>query len=89
MYGFFLSVTNIPRQLSAFVEDLDAAPFLVVAMVFLIYLVLGALMDEIAILVIMTPVMYPIVTSLGYDGVWFGIVSIMMLLNGLLTPPVR
>jgi tripartite ATP-independent transporter DctM subunit len=88
MYGFFLSVTHIPRQLSAFVDDLDAAPFLVVATIFLIYLVLGALMDEIAILVIMTPVMYPIVTSIGYDGVWFGVVSIMMLLNGLLMPPV-
>jgi tripartite ATP-independent transporter DctM subunit len=88
MYGFFLSVTNIPRQLSEFVDDLDAAPFLVVAMIFLIYLILGAMMDEIAILVIMTPVMYPIVISLGYDGVWFGVVSIMMLLNGLLTPPV-
>lgn len=88
MYGFFLSVTNIPRQLSGFVDGLDVAPFLVIAAIFLIYLVLGALMDEIAILVIMTPVMYPIVISVGYDGVWFGVVSIMMLLNGLLTPPV-
>jgi tripartite ATP-independent transporter DctM subunit len=88
MYGFFLSVTNIPRQLSEFVDDLDVAPFLVVAMIFLIYFALGTMMDEIAILVIMTPVMYPIVISLGYDGVWFGVVSIMMLLSGLLTPPV-
>jgi tripartite ATP-independent transporter DctM subunit len=88
MYGFFLSVTNIPRQLSGFVNDLSVAPFLVVAMIFLIYFALGTMMDEIAILVIMTPVMYPIVISLGYDGVWFGVVSIMMLLSGLLTPPV-
>lgn len=88
MYGFFLSVTNIPRQLSGFVDDLDVTPFLVVAVIFLIYFALGTMMDEIAILVIMTPVMYPIVIALGYDGVWFGVVSIMMLLSGLLTPPV-
>lgn len=88
MYGFFLSVTNIPRQLSGFVNDLDVTPFLVVAVIFLIYFALGTMMDEIAILVIMTPVMYPIVIALGYDGVWFGVVSIMMLLSGLLTPPV-
>lgn len=88
MYGFFLSVTNIPRRLSDFVDHLDVAPFLVIAMIFLIYFALGTLMDEIAILVIMTPVMYPIVIALGYDGVWFGVVSIMMLLSGLLTPPV-
>ena len=49
---------------------------------------MGALMDEIAILVIMTPIVYPLVTQLGYDGVWFGVLTIMMLLTGLLTPPV-
>jgi tripartite ATP-independent transporter DctM subunit len=88
MYGFFLSVTRIPRNLGEFVEDLEVAPFLVIGVIFLIYFVLGAVMDEIAILVIMTPMMYPIVIGLGYDGVWFGVVSIMMLLSGLLTPPV-
>ena len=45
-------------------------------------------MDEIAILVIMTPIIYPVVIGLGYDGVWFGVLTIMMLLTGLLTPPV-
>jgi tripartite ATP-independent transporter DctM subunit len=88
MYGFFLAVTRIPRNLGDFVQDLDVAPFLVIAMIFLIYFALGALMDEIAILVLMTPMMYPIVIGLGFDGVWFGVVSIMMLLSGLLTPPV-
>lgn len=88
MYGFFLSVTRIPRNLGEFVNELDVAPFIVIAAIFLIYFVLGAVMDEIAILVIMTPMMYPIVIGLGYDGVWFGVVSIMMLLSGLLTPPV-
>jgi TRAP-type C4-dicarboxylate transport system permease large subunit len=61
---------------------------MVIAMIFALYFVLGAIMDAIAILVIMTPMMYPIVIGLGYDGAWFGVVSIMMLLTGLLTPPV-
>ena len=52
------------------------------------YFILGALMDEIAILVIMTPIVYPVVIDLGYDGVWFGVLTIMMLLTGLITPPV-
>lgn len=88
MFGFFLSVTRIPRELTDFVQGLEIAPFLVIAMIFLVYFALGALMDEIAILVIMTPLMYPIVIQLGYSGVWFGVASIMMLLVGLLTPPV-
>lgn len=88
MFGFFLAVTRIPRELGAFISDLEVAPFVVIALIFAVYFALGALMDEIAILVIMTPMMYPIVIDLGYDGVWFGVASIMILLTGLLTPPV-
>jgi tripartite ATP-independent transporter DctM subunit len=88
MFGFFLSVTGIPRTLGTVITDLAVAPWVVAALILVVYFVLGALMDEIAILVIMTPIMYPIVTTLGYDGVWFGVLTIMMLLTGLLTPPV-
>lgn len=88
MFGFFLSITGIPRDLGAFIGALDVPPVVVLATIFLIYFIAGALMDEIALLVIMTPITYPIVIELGYSGVWFGVLSIMMLLTGLLTPPV-
>lgn len=88
MFGFFMSATGIPRSLGSFIGGLDIAPWMVVTMILVVYALLGALMDEIAILVIMTPIMYPIAIGMGYDGVWFGVVSIMMLLTGLVTPPV-
>jgi tripartite ATP-independent transporter DctM subunit len=88
MFGYLLTVTRIPADLASFVAGLSLPPPLVVAVIFLIYFVMGALMEEIAILVIMTPIVYPLVTALGYDGVWFGVMSVMMLLTGLLTPPV-
>jgi tripartite ATP-independent transporter DctM subunit len=88
MFGYFLTLTRIPANLAGFAAALPLSPPLIVAVIFLIYFVMGALMEEIAILVIMTPIVYPIVTALGYDGVWFGVMSIMMLLTGLLTPPV-
>jgi tripartite ATP-independent transporter DctM subunit len=88
MFGYFLTLTRIPADLAGFVAGLQVSPPLVVAAIFLIYFALGALMDEIAILVIMTPIVYPVVIALGYDGVWFGVMSIMMLLTGMLTPPV-
>jgi tripartite ATP-independent transporter DctM subunit len=88
MFGYFLTLTRIPAGLTAFVAELPlAAPF-IIASLFAIYFVMGALMEEIAILVIMTPIVYPVVIGLGYDGVWFGVMSVMMLLTGLLTPPV-
>ncbi|GGI04147.1 TRAP transporter large permease [Egicoccus halophilus] len=88
MFGFFLAVTRIPMWLGRTISDIDLTPWLVVVMIFAIYFVLGAVMDEIAILVIMTPMMYPVVIDLGYDGIWFGVLTMMMLLTGLLTPPI-
>jgi tripartite ATP-independent transporter DctM subunit len=88
MFGFFLAVTRIPMWLGRTVGELDLAPWLVVGAIFVVYFLLGAVMDEIAILVIMTPIIYPIVIGLGYDGAWFGVLTIMMLLTGLLTPPI-
>jgi tripartite ATP-independent transporter DctM subunit len=88
MFGYFLTVTRIPLMITSFIASLDIAPILVVFILFALYFVMGALMDEIAILVIMTPIVYPLVIKLGYDGVWFGVLTIMMLLTGLLTPPV-
>ncbi len=88
IFGFFLSVSRIPLVLGEFVSNLDLAPWVIVTFIFVVYFVLGALMDEIAILVIMTPIIYPVIIGLGYDGVWFGVLTIMMLLTGLLTPPV-
>lgn len=88
MFGFFLAVTRIPMWLGRTIGAIDLAPWIVVTLIFLVYFVLGAVMDEIAILVIMTPMMYPVIVDLGYDGVWFGVLTMMMLLTGLLTPPV-
>jgi len=88
MFGYFLTVTRMPLAITTFIASLDVAPFLVVFALFALYFVMGALMDEIAILVIMTPIVYPLIIKLGYDGVWFGVLTIMMLLTGLLTPPV-
>ncbi|WP_165492179.1 TRAP transporter large permease [Egibacter rhizosphaerae] len=88
IFGFFLSATGIPQAMGSFVGDLAVAPWVVATMVFAVYFLLGALMDEIAILVIMTPITYPVMLQLGYDPIWFGVLTVMMLLSGLLTPPV-
>jgi tripartite ATP-independent transporter DctM subunit len=88
MFGYFLTVTRIPLVITSFIAALEISPLAVIFLLFALYFVMGALMDEIAILVIMTPIVYPLITKLGYDGVWFGVLTIMMLLTGLLTPPV-
>jgi tripartite ATP-independent transporter DctM subunit len=88
IFGFFLSASRIPIELGVWIDGLEIAPWVIVTLIFGVYFVLGALMDVIAILVIMTPIMYPVIISLEYSGVWFGVLTIMMLLTGLLMPPV-
>lgn len=88
IFGFFLSASRIPIELGQWINTLQIAPWIIITLIFAVYFVLGALMDEIAILVIMTPIMYPVIIELGYSGVWFGVLTIMMLLTGLLMPPV-
>ncbi len=88
LFGYFVSVSRIPAALSGFVSTVDLAPALVIGVIFLVYFLLGIMMEELAILVIMTPIMYPVVIGLGYDGIWFGVLTTMMLLTGLLTPPI-
>lgn len=87
-FGFFISLSRIPAALLRFVTTVDLAPALIVALIFVVYFLLGVIMEELAILVIMTPIMYPVIIGLGYDGIWFGILTTMMLLTGLLTPPI-
>lgn len=88
IFGSFLTISRIPIALTDYIMQLQVSPFVVVMIVFAAYVVMGAFMDELAILVIMTPIIYPIIIALGYNGVWFGVMTIMMLLTGLLTPPV-
>jgi tripartite ATP-independent transporter DctM subunit len=88
IFGFFLSLSRIPIELGVWINTLEIAPWIIITLIFVVYFILGALMDEIAILVIMTPIMYPVIIGLGYSGVWFGVLTIMMLLTGLLMPPV-
>lgn len=87
-FGFFLSLSGLPRAIGQWVSEAPLAPAMLIGLIFLVYFVMGAFMDEIAIMVIMTPMFYPVVLELGYSGVWFGVLTIMMLLTGLLTPPV-
>ena len=88
LFGAFLVWSTIPRELTMWVQGIDAPAFLIVIVILLIYTAMGPLMDEMATLVIMTPIMYPVVVGLGFSGIWFGVMSIMMLISGLVTPPV-
>ncbi|WP_163558466.1 TRAP transporter large permease [Halomonas sp. NO4] len=88
MLGYFISVSRISFSISDLLYGMELAPIVVVLCILLLYFVLGMFMDSIAMLVITVPVVFPIIQSLGIDPVWFGIITVLTVELGLMTPPV-
>ncbi len=84
----FMVFSGIAAALSGFVSGLDMPPMAVMAVILLIYLVMGCFLDALAMILLTVPIFFPIVTSLGFDPVWFGIIVVMVVELGLITPPI-
>lgn len=87
-YNLFLARTRVPQELSNWVVELGFAPITVLAVILLIYLLLGCFMDSLSMILLTIPIFFPIVTELGFDPVWFGIFAVMVTELSLITPPV-
>jgi tripartite ATP-independent transporter DctM subunit len=88
IFGFFLTVSQMPDQLSAWMSGLDINRYAVMAIICLIYILLGSLMDGLAIMLLTLPILYPLVMELGFDPIWFGIMITVLMEMSLITPPV-
>ena len=81
-------MTTIPAQVGQWVAQLPLPPFVIISLVILVYLLLGCLMDSLAMIMLTIPVFYPVVTALHYDPIWFGVVIVLVAEMGVITPPV-
>lgn len=88
IFGRFLAVTRIPFDIAAWVVGLPVPPTVIMAIIFLIYIVGGAVMDALALLLITIPIFFPVAEQLGYDPVWFGVIITVITTLGAVTPPV-
>ncbi len=86
-FSFFVGAAGMPNALAAFVESLGLSRYGVIVLLLAIYLLLGAIMDPFAMMVITVPIVTPLVTGLGFDIVWWGIVMVSVVETGLITPP--
>ena len=84
----FLVIARIPVALTEWILGLSVSPYVVVALFLLAMLPLGMLIDGLSMLLIVTPIAYPIIDGLGFDGIWFGILLVKLIEIGLITPPV-
>jgi tripartite ATP-independent transporter DctM subunit len=88
LYGHFLTATRIPLIMKEYIVALNLSPLMLIGLVFLVYFVAGFVMDAMAIIVIFTNLFYPLVTSAGFNGIWFGVITILLCNIGFITPPV-
>lgn len=83
-----IALTGIPKDIIALVQDLDLGAYATLAIIYVIYLLLGCVMGPIEMMLITLPFVFPLITSMGFDPIWFGIVLVILIEAGLLTPPV-
>ncbi|MBX3522641.1 MAG: TRAP transporter large permease [Xanthobacteraceae bacterium] len=88
LFGYFLTITQTPQKVTAFLTGLGVGPYGVLFLILLMYLVLGCLMDALAMIILTVPIIFPVIQSLGFDPVWFGVIIVMTVELGLIHPPV-
>ena len=88
MFGRFLTVTRIPFDIAAWVVELPVPNMVIMMIIFAIYIVGGAVMDALALLLITIPIFFPVAKQLGYDPIWFGVTITVVTTLGAVTPPV-
>ena len=84
----FITVSRLTVFITEFVIGLDVSRYVIILLIVLLYLVLGSVFDIMAAILLTVPFLYPIVTSLGFHPIWFGVFVVAMMQSGELTPPI-
>lgn len=88
IFGYFLTVTGVGIAISEFMTSMAVDKYVIFALIVVIYLILGCLMDSLAMVLITVPIFYPLMMKLGFDPIWFGVIIVIVVELGMITPPV-
>ncbi|HEX6002207.1 MAG TPA: TRAP transporter large permease [Hyphomicrobiaceae bacterium] len=88
LFGYFLTITQVPQKVTEALVGLGIGRYGVLALIMVMYLVLGTLMDALAMIILTVPIVFPVIKELGFDPIWFGIIVVMVAELGLIHPPV-
>lgn len=88
LFSNFVNYTTMPADLKDFVVQFDARPWMIVTAICLVYVLLGSAMEELSMMLLTVPLFFPVVTALGYDPLWFGVLVVVVVQIGLISPPV-
>ena len=88
IFANFVNFTSMPGDLKEWITHLGLSPIMIITAMMFIYVILGTVMEELTMVLLTIPLFFPIVTSLGFDPVWFGVLIVMIVQIGLISPPV-
>lgn len=88
IFGHFLAITRIPFDIANWVAGFDLPSFAIMGLIILVFLIGGCFIDALALIMLIVPIFYPVVTSLGFNPLWFGVVIVLVTQIGVITPPV-
>ncbi len=88
MFGHFLAVTRIPFALAEWLAGLPLPSSIIMGFIILFYLLSGCFVDALALVLLTIPIFYPVVTGLGFDPIWFGVIVVVVTQMGVISPPV-
>jgi tripartite ATP-independent transporter DctM subunit len=87
VFSYFLALSTIPMKVAGWAAALEVSPYLIHTIIIVIYLFLGCFLDAISMMVLTMPVIYPVILALGFNPIWFGVIAVLMMEAGLITPP--
>jgi tripartite ATP-independent transporter DctM subunit len=87
IFGPFLSTSKLPMELANFVIRISIFPLIVLIAILIIYLFLGCIVPAIPMLILTVPIFYPVITAMGYDPIWYGVIMVLMFEMAVITPP--
>ncbi len=88
VFGHFMNVTFLPNALAEWVAALAIPPWAVMFVIIFLYLIGGCFMDSLAMIMLTVPIFYPVILKLGFDPIWFGVIIVLVVEMGVITPPV-
>jgi tripartite ATP-independent transporter DctM subunit len=88
IFANFVNAVGFPEELIAFVRGLDVTPIAIIVAILVIYIILGCILESISMILLTVPVFFPLISSLGYDPIWFGIIVVCVTEISFLTPPI-
>jgi C4-dicarboxylate transporter DctM subunit len=88
LFGYFLAITQSPQKLTQFLVGLDLGAYGTLGLILIVFFVAGALMDEMSMIILLVPIVFPVIVHLGFDPIWFGVVIVVACELGMICPPV-